>query len=327
VKLLLELSMECEPLARAEAIATARSLGRSAEVAQSEKGLLVIDADANPSALAERLGLCHYVSEWLGSTDHAHLDSLAEQIEVEGPIRVRATKIGGVDADLLGASGRVGKIIGRSGGVNLRSPKSDVRVVFSESVHIGKVIGAVDRSSYERRKNRHMPFVYPASLHPKFARALVNLTEVRAGGRILDPFCGTGAILAEAAMTGFDVIGSDIAQRMIDGSRKNLAHLGLRAHLEKCDVSEIGDRFGAVDGIATDPPYGKSTSTDGEELPSLYERAFKAFSGILGEGSRMALVVPDVRLIDEARDFELEQSHDLWVHRSLTRKFCVLRRR
>ncbi len=53
----------------------------------------------------------------------------------------------------------------------------------------------VARARLEARKVTHRPFSLPISLHPKLARALVNLARVPMGGVLLDPFCGTGGIL------------------------------------------------------------------------------------------------------------------------------------
>jgi tRNA (guanine10-N2)-dimethyltransferase len=266
------------------------------------------------------------VSELLASCDRDDIDSCVRDIDVPGPIRVRSTKVGDVSVDLAGVSRHVGSIVGESKGVDLHHPASDIRIVFSKKAHIGRMIGAVDRPSFEKRKNRYMPYVYPASLHPKFARSLVNLTEVPSGGRILDPFCGTGAIVAEASLIGLHAIGTDLSDKMIEGSRKNLKHVGVDAELRVCDVSDIPEMLGHVRGIATDPPYGKSTSTNGEGIPALYARSFKAFSDVLDKGSRVAVVVPDKKLLKGADGFELIESHGLWVHRSLTRHFCVLSR-
>jgi tRNA (guanine10-N2)-dimethyltransferase len=113
---------------------------------------------------------------------------------------------------------------------------------------------------------------------------------------------------------------------MIDGSMKNLSHLKQKAELHLCDVGAIEKEIGEVDSVATDPPYGRSTSTDGERLPQLYERAFKAFHGILRKGARVAVVVPDLKLLDESEGFHIIGTHQLRVHRSLTRNFCVLER-
>lgn len=40
--------------------------------------------------------------------------------------------------------------------------------------------------------------------------------------RILDPFCGTGTLLQEAALLGFAVYGTDLSEKMIRYSRDNL---------------------------------------------------------------------------------------------------------
>ena len=42
---------------------------------------------------------------------------------------------------------------------------------------------------------------------------------------ILDPFCGTGTVLQEALLRGFDVYGSDLNPKMIDYTKENLAWL------------------------------------------------------------------------------------------------------
>ena len=326
MKLLLELSMECESLARSEAVAAAEALAGRPKVLSHEPGVLVIDTKADPVALAKRLGLCHFVSEWLSSCDDNELGARVREIEVEGPIRVRSTKVGEIRADLPGTTRLVGRILGKSRGVDLHHPKCDVRIVFSERVHIGRLIDAVDRSSFEKRKNRYMPFFYPASIHPKFARALVNLTRVKNGEKLLDPFCGTGAILAEAGIIGLEAVGTDLSERMIAGARKNLAYVRASGTLIVSDVGMIAKSVGRVEGIATDPPYGKSTSTNGESIPALYRRAFVAFSEVLDRGSFLAMAVPRVSLLDDAEKFDLAETHRLWVHRSLTRHFCVLKK-
>jgi tRNA (guanine10-N2)-dimethyltransferase len=210
--------------------------------------------------------------------------------------------------------------------VDLRRPATDVRLVFSDKVHVGRLLASIDRTSFERRKNRYMPFVYPASIHPKFARAAVNLTEVRREQKLLDPFSGTGAILVEAAMVGCETIGSDISERMIEGAAKNLGHLKLKAALHQCDVGEVPARVGAVDGIASDLPYGRSTSTGGEGISDLYARTFDSFDGVLGSGSRAVVVMPSLDAVASEKRFEVVETHKLWVHRSLTRHFCVLRK-
>ncbi len=306
-------------------LAASRALGSEGRIVATDKGVLILESEAEASSLVSRLGLCHFVGEWLGSCSSRVLEEFAGQVDVPGPIRVRSTKVGTIQVDLASTSRRLGRIIGDRKGVDLHEPKSEIRIVFSEKeVHLGRTVGAVDRASFENRKNRYMPYVYPASLHPKFARAMVNLTEVSRGDRLLDPFCGTGAIVAEAAMVGLDAFGTDFSDKMIDGTRKNLSHLGLRASLKVCDVGEVVREVGPVNGIATDPPYGRSTSTKGESIPDLYRRAFSSFSELLPTRAKVVTAVTDPQLVSNLDAFRLIERHSLWVHRSLTRNFCIL---
>lgn len=63
-------------------------------------------------------------------------------------------------------------------------------------------------------------------LPPKLAQIIVNLatgdTAPSTNVSILDPFCGTGVVLQEALLMGYQADGTDLEPRMIDYSRKNL---------------------------------------------------------------------------------------------------------
>ncbi|QHU93650.1 methyltransferase domain-containing protein [Candidatus Saccharibacteria bacterium oral taxon 488] len=47
----------------------------------------------------------------------------------------------------------------------------------------------------------------------------------RAAVTILDPFCGTGTVLQEALLAGYDVVGTDLSQKMVDYTAENLSWL------------------------------------------------------------------------------------------------------
>lgn len=57
---------------------------------------------------------------------------------------------------------------------------------------------------------------------------------------VLDPFCGTGVVLQEAALLGFDVYGTDLAEKMVDYSKANLEWLGNKHTLAGVTI-EAGD--------------------------------------------------------------------------------------
>jgi len=47
----------------------------------------------------------------------------------------------------------------------------------------------------------------------------------RAAVTILDPFCGTGTVLQEALLASYDVVGTDLSQKMVDYTAENLSWL------------------------------------------------------------------------------------------------------
>lgn len=62
-------------------------------------------------------------------------------------------------------------------------------------------------------------------LPPKLAQIIVNLAVTDNTEAVLDPFCGTGVVLQEAMLMGYDAYGTDIEERMIDYSNQNLEWL------------------------------------------------------------------------------------------------------
>ena len=60
------------------------------------------------------------------------------------------------------------------------------------------------------------------SLSPRLARVLVNLSGIAAGQTLLDPFCGSGTILAEGLLKSLRCFGVDSRRRLIEEARLNL---------------------------------------------------------------------------------------------------------
>jgi tRNA G10 N-methylase Trm11 len=59
-------------------------------------------------------------------------------------------------------------------------------------------------------------------LPPKLAQIMINLANPPKDSTLLDPFCGTGVVLQEALLMGFEVLGTDLEPRMIEYTKKNL---------------------------------------------------------------------------------------------------------
>ena len=112
---------------------------------------------------------------------------------------------------------------------------SNGKVIIAESLG-AQNITALARRDQERPKRD----AFVGMLPPKLARMMVNYTSL-ASGRILDPFCGTGVLLQEAALLGYDAYGSDLAEKMIDFSTINMKWLTDTMHTDVSVTIEQGD--------------------------------------------------------------------------------------
>jgi tRNA G10 N-methylase Trm11 len=92
------------------------------------------------------------------------------------------------------------------------------------STVLAQTVAVQDINAYAARdQKRPMRDARVGMLPPKLAQIIINLTGVPPDGtRLLDPFCGTGVLLQEAALMGFGVYGTDIDERMVRYSRDNL---------------------------------------------------------------------------------------------------------
>lgn len=70
-------------------------------------------------------------------------------------------------------------------------------------------------------------------LPAKLARIMVNLTAVKEGDTIWDPFCGSGTTILEALSLGIDAIGSDLNPKAVEMTEKNIMWLGKRIDLSE----------------------------------------------------------------------------------------------
>ena len=93
-----------------------------------------------------------------------------------------------------------------------------------------KVIGVQDIDAYTKRDQaRPARDAKVGMLPPKLAQILINLCgPLPEGATVLDPFCGTGVVLQEALLMGYRAYGTDISERMVEYSDKNLKHFDFK---------------------------------------------------------------------------------------------------
>ncbi|HIJ00023.1 MAG: tRNA (guanine10-N2)-dimethyltransferase [Candidatus Methanomethylophilaceae archaeon] len=326
---LFELSGEHPSMPLAEAL-TLISIHSPLRMIEIGPGYLVSEMERGAlDTIAERVALTHRIGCHLFTCHPSELLIRAKRIRLpEGTFSIRLKRFGGSMPSIQPNDiiRKLGAIFASSNKVDLENPSLEVRVFVSDRISVHIVEKTIDRASMDSRKVALRPYFSPISLHPRYARALVNLTGAKKGERVLDPFCGTGGILLEAADMGLIPIASDISKDMVDGCRENLEHFGYELYEDAvCDVADIADIFGKVDAVVTDPPYGRSTSTGGEPLDELYTRALSASHRVLNCGGSIGIALPHE--MSKTKGFRDQYHFSQKVHRSLTRHYHVLRKK
>jgi len=123
---------------------------------------------------------------------------------------------------------------------------------------------------------------------------------------ILDPFCGTGVILQEAALMGFSAYGTDSDPRMIDYTKKNLSWLQTRFNVTPKYSAEVGDATKhkwqqPIDAVATETTLGKPMSGKPEpkiireeiaEVQQILKNSLRNLASQLKPGTKCCLAIP-----------------------------------
>jgi len=128
---------------------------------------------------------------------------------------------------------------------------------------------AAQRTSRAQRTGRYLPesMAHPAKMLPANARHAIT-AYTAPGDLVMDPMCGIGTTLVEAAHLGREAIGIEYEPRWADLARRNLAHAATqdwagRARVLNGDSRALStllgpDLHGHVALVLTSPPYGPS---------------------------------------------------------------------
>ncbi|WP_040494249.1 TRM11 family SAM-dependent methyltransferase [Ilumatobacter nonamiensis] len=154
-------------------------------------------------------------------------------------------------------------------GPDLSTPRCRfVVAAAADRLIFGEVVTVTD-ASYRRHDAK--PWTTSSSLDGRFARALVNL--VPHARSILDPCCGAGSIVLEAASLGLDAYGVDDKPAMVGMTTENLAHFGYDATVVRADSREHEQR---ADAIVTDLPYGHAIDADEAQIRGILRRCVES---------------------------------------------------
>jgi len=188
--------------------------------------------------------------------------------------------------------------------------KNGFELVFlfdSGKVFWGQTLSCQDFRAYEIRDfKRPVRDIERGMIPLRLAKIMLNLADKKKDNSqvILDPFCGFGTILQEAAELGyFNLIGSDDDKKVVDGTKENLewfAALGAKfqANIFQSDVRKISQKIehSSVDLIVTEPYLGplkiKDWQSEVRKISNLYIASFKEFEKILKIQGRICIIFP-----------------------------------
>ncbi len=115
-------------------------------------------------------------------------------------------------------------------------------------------------------------------LPPKLAQILINLCgNLPEKSTLLDPFCGTGVLLQEALLMGYTPYGTDLSERMVGYTRKNLDWLTKK-------------------GLTKEDVYAKMEVCVGDAIDFEWSKKINAVACETYLGPPMSAVPPEIKL-------------------------------
>ncbi|XP_054655609.1 THUMP domain-containing protein 2 [Dunckerocampus dactyliophorus] len=137
-------------------------------------------------------------------------------------------------------------------------------------------------------------YIKTTGLRPTVAWAMAELAEIQPGFLVLDPMCGVGTILIEAAQEHKHAyfLGLDIDDGQLNKASDNVsfAQLGDRMHLLKASSTDIALPSASVDAVVCDLPFGRKFGTKANMAASL-PLILKEMERVLRVGGTLVLLL------------------------------------
>lgn len=168
------------------------------------------------------------------------------RIEIHSSIRTRAD----LESNIKGVISIADAI--KRGNPNLSNPAIHIDVVADETGYYLLERKSIASNSWQGHIKK--PYSFSSSLGARHSRALVNIACHKAK-TFLDPCCGFGNVVLEAAYIGLEATGNDLNPKQVWYAEENLKHFGFERHILQQDALTLLPDS-KVDSIIVDFPYG-----------------------------------------------------------------------
>lgn len=305
------LSKEYLDLAIDEIISIARSYDRFTKI-QVISNLVLMQTKTSWKIIAKRATFVKIAGLAMRKMSNLFLDD-GSKIQKSSSFACRVLNLSTNKIDTEELERSMGNMISKfsNASVDLDNPELVIYLIFAKDINF---FGLSDERLQHIRPRK--PAKFNHELDWKLSRAMINLTGLKEGDSICDPFCGTGTSLIEAKSLGLNVIGIDIDPKMIQMCESNLKNNDFDYKLINGDYSELIKIRDEFDGIVTDIPYGKSSKTT--ENPELMLRNLMK---IIPSGKKFAIMCKKGHEV--GLNAKIAKKYDIYRHKSLTRTILV----
>lgn len=140
-----------------------------------------------------------------------------------------------------------------------------------------------------------------AALRPTVAHALIWLSKPQADDRFLDPFCGSGTIIAERApYPAARIFGGDLDPKAVEAAGQNVPVLPYLS-LAQWDARSLPLDRGSIDTLVTNLPFGVQI-LDLDEIGGLYLGFVKELRRVLTADGRGIILTDQHSALNRAAD-------------------------
>ena len=167
--------------------------------------------------------------------------------------------------------------------------------IFVDRNEVYCSVRLAEESLHNRRFKTHSK---EGSLKSTIAASLVQLAcGWDTNLKVVDNFCGSGTILAEALLAGNQVFGGDIDPESVQITIKNLQNLHYKAEgkIKVLDATDTNWSNGCFDCAISNLPWGKQVEIN--HITSLYAGTMKEYQRILKPDGKLCLIVSNPELL------------------------------